>query len=88
MIKQLNVTATGVLPNSLPVLPPFPPLAWERGWVFASSYVPCDQRLLDQSRTQGPRCHPTSDENKENGSPKPQETLLRRGVGGQFPRNV
>ena len=64
MIKQLNVTATGVLPNSLPV---FPPLAWERGWVFGSSYVPRDQRLLDQSHTQGPRCHPS--------------TLLSRGVG-------
>ena len=67
VIKQLNVTATGVLPNSLPVLSPSPPLAWERGWVFASSYVPRDQRLSDQSRTQRPRCHPTS--------------LLSRGVG-------
>lgn len=69
VIKQLNVTAicNWVLPKSLPVLYPFPPLACKRSWVFASSYVPRDQRLSNQPRTQGLLCHPTS--------------LLSRGVG-------
>lgn len=69
VIKQLNVTAFCIwfYQTLCQFLCSFPPLAWKRSWVFASSYVLRDQRLSDQPRTQGPLCHPTS--------------LLSRGVG-------